>query len=550
MRPANEVMRLSRMGAAFPSRLSMARRLLRALTNANASVARTHWKIDENGYGEAVYGVTFGSRTLSLCCFSNPLGANERSDRVIASAWDAGFALYDGVPNAQVLSRLAQTVPHQEAARFEASELVLSRANRSVRAFEHVADALAKGRQPQWDIVHRVGYLMRTTAVYGNGKFGIADRSRLVDDALLRAPFQAELLSVFLIRDFTLDLVEHVAQARGGTQAVRLAPHMREAFGVGNSTGLGMAPFLVNHPDLLHRWVWARETALSRVRAVSFAQSAATQFVQTLARARAHVGQWRVDDAEQSSRIAVLDTELEHALATFTVPWLATKSQPWDAVCSAARDWSLEAQECLVSVLLEPHSALVDDLAEQMASDVVPVLDPAMSLASLGEVLHSVFGWALAIDFTQRDASARFWYVSAEKLEPRLGERYDEPGAERELPLDIARAAQALSVAVEVEDAHLSVGQFLFSHPQFRHIVRRVQYVLRAPYAEIHDNLLDSSCRPLDMLRFKLAYLGASKFDPRSDRWTRVTLFQGAPSGSALADAGLLDWSFPVFPTT
>ena len=128
--------------------------------------------------------------------------------------------------------------------------------------------------------------------------------------------------------------------------------------------------------------------------------------------------------------------------------------------------------------------------------------------------------------------------------------RYDEPGAERELPLDIARAAQALSVAVEVEDAHLSVGQFLFSHPQFRHIVRRVQYVLRAPYAEIHDNLLDSSCRPLDMLRFKLAYLGASKFDPRSDRWTRVTLFQGAPSGSALADAGLLDWSFPVFPTT
>ena len=42
--------------------------------------------------------------------------------------------------------------------------------------------------------------------------------------------------------------------------------------------------------------------------------------------------------------------------------------------------------------------------------------------------------------------------------------------------------------------------------------------------------LIGRDCRPIDMLRFKLAFFGASKFDPRSDRWTRINLFQGAPT--------------------
>ena len=48
-------------------------------------------------------------------------------------------------------------------------------------------------------------------------------------------------------------------------------------------------------------------------------------------------------------------------------------------------------------------------------------------------------------------------------------------------------------------------------------------------YAEIHDNVIGEGCLPIDMLRCKLAIFGASKFDPKSDRWTRITLFQGAP---------------------
>ena len=76
------------------------------------------------------------------------------------------------------------------------------------------------------------------------------------------------MLTVFLIRAFTLDLVEHLARTRAPQSAVAIEPHNRRRFGVNNSTGLGMAPFLMNHPVLLNNWVMARETALQRVRSV------------------------------------------------------------------------------------------------------------------------------------------------------------------------------------------------------------------------------------------------------------------------------------------
>ena len=52
------------------------------------------------------------------------------------------------------------------------------------------------------------------------------------------------------------------------------------------------------------------------------------------------------------------------------------------------------------------------------------------------------------------------------------------------------------------------------------------------------------------MLRCKLAFFGASKFDPKSDRWTRITLFQGAPIASEFisVNKNYDDWSFATLP--
>ncbi len=57
---------------------------------------------------------------------------------------------------------------------------------------------------------------MRTTAVYGSGKFGAADRRDLLDRPELHAPFQAEMLAVYLIRCFVLDLLDFRQRRRAG----------------------------------------------------------------------------------------------------------------------------------------------------------------------------------------------------------------------------------------------------------------------------------------------------------------------------------------------
>ncbi|MGB1255922.1 MAG: hypothetical protein ACPG51_08650, partial [Thiolinea sp.] len=175
-RAPEQVMRLDRMGSAHQGRLSFMRTLLRRLKRESWSFERTVWDIDAQGVGRAVYQAKGPDRTYSLIAFAHDLPDELRSDRVIAEAWDATFTLFDGVPEVADLDRLQDNVPKQEAGRVTAKELTLSRANRSVRLFTAVVDALAQGRQPQMAQLEQVGYLMRTTAVYGSGKFGAADR--------------------------------------------------------------------------------------------------------------------------------------------------------------------------------------------------------------------------------------------------------------------------------------------------------------------------------------------------------------------------------------
>ena len=75
----------------------------------------------------------------------------------------------------------------------------------------------------------------------------------------------------------------------------------------------------------------------------------------------------------------------------------------------------------------------------------------------------------------------------------------------------------------------ISVAEFLIENADLRHVVRRVFIIEKFPYSEILDNTIGQNLMPIDMLRFKLSFFGAIKFDPRSDKWLRICMFQGAP---------------------
>ena len=60
-------------------------------------------------------------------------------------------------------------------------------------------------------------------------------------------------------------------------------------------------------------------------------------------------------------------------------------------------------------------------------------------------------------------------------------------------------------------------AEFLLRRPKWRSTVRRVQTLTRFPYGEIRNNLLGRDCLPIDLLRCKLSFFGATKLDPKSD---------------------------------
>ena len=534
------VMRLARMGSFFQTRLSFMRSLLRRLKRENWTFKRNLWAIDEQGFGRAVYTVYGPDRPYSLVAFSHDLPDHMRSDRVIATAWDSTFCLYDGVPTEHDLDRLEQNVPKQEAGRISDSELSLSRANRSVRLWQHVIESLSVGKQPDREQLEAVGYLVRTTAVYGSGKFGAADRLTIAERPEVSAPFQLELLSVWLTRAFSLDLVEHIARARGGEQAAVFEPELRRRIGVGNSTGLGMAPFLINHPALLNNWMMAREEAIARVRALEQAEFAAiAEFKQHFELARFNLSQWHSEHPIQIDKLKALATDLE-LMAQYIARESLSDRHPWDRFYRwAEANLSLEGQEQLVSLLLEPYGELVDGLTRCMDADehLSFFIDGAMPVAELREIVEQHCQWALQVDYDIPENCARFWYTSAEKLEPRVGERFQESGAEYELPLAIGYDIKRLFNTLQHWDDNSTTAEFLLAHTEHRHTVRRVQNLATHPYAEIRDNVISADMLPIDILRCKLSFFGATKFDPRSDRWVRICMYQDAPFPAELLAA-------------
>lgn len=138
------------------------------------------------------------------------------------------------------------------------------------------------------------------------------------------------------------------------------------------------------------------------------------------------------------------------------------------------------------------------------------------------------------------------WPSRKEKLKPRLGERHRDPEVPWEQPLDVGHAVADLGSDLK-RNANVDepVSVFLRANPHHRHVVRRVQMSATRPYAEIRDNLIGADMTPVDLLRCKLAFFGATRFDPRSDRWVRICMFQNAPFPHEIGDLPSDDWAYP-----
>jgi len=531
LRDPSVVMKLSRLGSFHQSKLSFLRSFIREFKQWNYK--RNLFDLDKNGYGTAIYSFEKNGRNYSLVCFAQHIELHERSDRVIATKWDAAFVLHDGVPTKKDIDRLRDNVPKQEIGRVSYKELTLSRANKSVRAFEHVVESLSQGRQPDKDLLSKVGYLYRTTAVYGSGKFGLADRFRIKDRKEICGPFRLEMMLVYLVRQFTFDQVNHIAKSKNPNKAIKLDEDIARNLGIGNSTGLGMAPFIVNHPTLLHNWIYCREKALKEIRSIENVNiDDFNLFKDCFDKSKLSINTWLTDSQFQINKIKSLKSDLSKFTQYLESNCSVKINSLWNQIYIwVEKNLGEECIEYIVSMMMEPYDKIVDPLINNMSSEEEKYFNiPAhRKVSDLKIIIENNYKSIIEIDFKKKNSTANFWFISKNKEEPRVANRYEESGSELEQPLAIARDTKLLYEKVLKAKQTDTVAEFLLNNDDVRHVVRRAFIVEQFPYSEIQDNTISATLVPIDMLRLKLSFFGAVKFDPRSDKWLRINMYQGAP---------------------
>ena len=538
LRDANVIMKLSRLGSFHQSKLSFLRSFLSEFKDWDYK--KDVFNLDKNGFGVAVYSFKKKGRVYSLVCFANKINDDDRSDRVIATKWDAAFTLYDGVPDIKDIERLKNEVPKQEVGRLSYKELTLSRANKSVRIFNHVVESLSNGSQPNLELLEKVGYLYRTTAVYGSGKFGLADRFRIKNREEINGPFRLEMMLVYLVRQFTFDQVNHVARSKNPKKAVKLDPKICKNLGIGNSTGLGMAPFIVNHPTLLNNWILCRETALKKIREIKKVKTQDSELFKICVRnSIKNITSWNTESEYQLKKINHLLRDVRKFLDFVEKKFNFEINYPFNEIYLwLEKEACEECIEYIVSIMMEPFGEITEPLIKKMSSDEekyfnIPTNRTAGDLRS---IIEEKYPNILEIDFEKQENYKKFWFISKNKEEPRLADRFEEQKSELEQPLAIARDIKKLYNKLILTKKTLKIDKFLVENSDLRHVIRRAFIIEKFPYSEIQDNTISENIIPIDMLRLKLSFFGALKFDPRSDKWLRICMFQGAPLPNELSN--------------
>jgi hypothetical protein len=346
------------------------------------------------------------------------------------------------------------------------------------------------------------------------------------------------MMLVYLVRQFTFDQVNHIALCKNPNKAVKLDDQICKNLGIGNSTGLGMAPFIVNHPTLLNNWILSRETALKEIREIKIVENKDSElFIDCVKKSLTNITSWNTDSEYQQKKISLLLKNVEKFINYIENNFDFKTEYPFNEIYLwLEQNTCEECIEYIVSIMMEPYSNITNPLVGNMSSDEDKYFNipTNRTVQELRDIIEIKYPNILDINFNQKENHQNFWFISKNKEEPRLADRFEEHGSELEQPLAVARDIKKLYEKLLSEKNNSSIAEFLSLNSELRHVVRRAFIIEKFPYSEIQDNTISKNIVPIDMLRLKLSFFGALKFDPRSDKWLRICMFQGAPLPSEL----------------
>lgn len=542
------------LGVLQPTRLSASRSLINRMVDERWRIDLAQFDIDDRARGEARYRVRAGAHTFDFHVFSYEPVREGRTPRITAGNWDMMGALLEGPSTPSQVEETREQLPKLYRGRAPAGSLVWARSNRSLRLFDDTVTSLAAGRQPSIARLAETGYIMRNTGLDANGTFNT--RSFLVyePDHPLRAPYHPQMLAAYLMREFSVDLAEHLARAVSG-RAVQLDPQLKRYLGLGNGSGLGLVLWLNNHPRVVDRWLTVRDEAIGAALDLPAGVVATVlpRFTDLLQRMITYREQDRIRYEHFVASSTVAD-ELRTVQAM--IPRVAdalhspsADSTPLRQLCSdAASRISAESLDTLYSICLELVPGICDTRLTDLATSDLLVRRPEQSVGELRDLVRRQYSWVSTLEPETGGPDAFVWYKSRTAEEPRRGPRREVPDAV-DLAMPIGRWIRELDEVLATSPASMSTARLLSTHPSLRAIVERVQGLADLQRHTVRATMSGPQLHPTDLIRtVNSAFYGLDKTKDHLDRSLRGLIFHGAPTRTQLDEPWAADWFAPAEP--
>lgn len=533
MRPADELMRVESLKCFKASRLSFADMFGRRMIERGWKIRLLRGEVDDNGAGKFVYDVEAEGRRMTYIARAYPWDGIEKVGRRADGALRDMFgALFVGAASDERIEKEFATfdVKAEGEMRTTADVIGWTPANRSSRHFDAVVDALAAGNQPEMDFA----YLMRNGGFQSSGRNGSVSFHGIPLDHPLSHPFYADMFAIYLVRIFSIDLVNAIARRRH-PDAAQLDRSIARNLGIGNSSGQGMCVALQRWPHWVATWVVVRELALA------FSKS---QPISNGARERMRAAITHVIAIYKASDPQVEDyvTPNEEVIANLETidGWVAeTDAGSWNEVAErVAATFDGETREQFNSLLIDLEPEFCDAIAPWLRTGSIRKrnFDPRMTVSRLREILRRNYSWALQYDRTLVSTHQCFWYHSEDNGEQRRGERVIDPHEEFESFIDHIGLVQRLASVLTAYDEDTRMGDVVLDHPDLHYAISRVQYLEGIPYVEIRDSIAHRDFIPAELIKFYHACLGMRGATPLSIRYVRGTFFQAEPLPQDLSE--------------
>lgn len=538
------------LGAIQPGPLSCTRYFIAALFARPWSIERRVFDLDAVGAGIARYDIRVDGRLFEFVVLANPPVPEGRSGRVLNGDRDMNAGLHEGRATDEQIAVMRREMPLIYRGRCAPGTLIWCRANRSTRIFDHVVDSLGSGRQPDADRLARIPYVMRNVGIEGNGIYGTRSFLEYGDDHPLGAPYAAQMLAAFMMREFAIDLVEHLARARSPA-AVPLAPDFRRFIGIGNGSAIGLVFFIQNRPRFVGRWLDLRERLLAAARGLDLGPDApeTARFIALLDRAIAYRRQDRVTPADARVPSAAVADDLAALRAHVDLLLRMSGSLDLGRLLDFARaKLGRTALETANSIAMEMLPQLRDLLLDEFIVDEDLYVRPAMTLAELRGLIDAQYRWALDLDLSTPDSRHYVWYQSISNDEPRRGPR-DEIDPARNMLWDIPGEVQRLAADIDRADPAATVAAFLRRHPDHRYMIERIQGLADMRFHTPQANPFARDFVAVDLVRLiMVGYYGLEKPIDFFDRNSRGVMFHGAPTRADLGTPPDPAWFYPLLP--